>query len=332
MISYIVRRLLQAIPTIFGVTLISFIIMQAAPGDPVQLMTFNPSADAEDRARLEQELCLDRSLPEQYFIWLFGDLRGECAIRGLIRGDFGTSFYDRRPVIEMIGERLPATLELTATALVMGGVIGLIVGVLSAVNRASAFDNIARFFSVVFDAIPSFWLGLLLIMYFSVELRWLPVGGRLPLNVETITFTDRFRHLAMPSTVLAVTWIALMSRYMRAETLEVIRQDYIRTARAKGVPKYRVYFYHAARNAHIPIVTILGPAITGLVAGAVVIERIFSWPGLGRLTVDAVSARDYPIVTASVIIGSILVIIGNLLSDILLALVDPRLRLGLGGL
>ena len=327
MISYIVRRLLQAIPTILGVTLISFIIMQAAPGDPVQLMTFNPSADAADRARLEKELCLDRALPEQYFIWMFGDLRGDCAIRGLIRGDFGTSFYDRRPVIEMIGERLPATLELTATALVIGGVIGLVIGVLSAVNRGSWFDNIARFFSVVFDAIPSFWLGLLLIMYFSVELRWLPVGGRMPLNVETVTFVDRVRHLAMPALVLAVTWVALMSRYMRAETLEVIRQDYIRTARAKGVPKFQVYFYHAARNALIPIVTILGPAITGLVAGAVVIERIFSWPGLGRLTVDAVSARDYPIVMASVIIGSLLVIIGNLLSDIFLVLVDPRIRL-----
>jgi len=327
MISYIVRRLLQAIPTIFGVTLISFIIMQAAPGDPVQLLTFNPSADAEDRARLVHELCLDRSLPEQYFIWLCGDLRGECTMHGLSRGDFGNSFYGRRPVMEMIGERLPATLELTATALVMGGVIGLIVGVLSAVNRGSAFDNIARFFSVVFDAIPSFWLGLLLIMYFSVELRWLPVGGRTPLNVETITLADRIRHLAMPSIVLAVTWVALMSRYMRAETLEVIRQDYIRTAKAKGVSKFRVYFYHTARNALIPIVTILGPAITGLVAGAVVIERIFSWPGLGRLTVDAVSSRDYPVVMASVIIGSILVIFGNLLSDILLVLVDPRIRL-----
>ena len=326
MTTYIVRRLLQAIPTIIGVTLISFIIMQAAPGDPVQLLTFNPSATAEDRARLAHELCLDRSLPEQYLIWLFGDLRGECTMRGLIRGDFGTSFYDRRPALEMIAERLPATLELTATALVIGVVIGLTVGVLSAVKRGSLFDNLARFFSVVFDAIPSFWLGLILIMYFAVQLHWLPVGGRLPLNVENVTLADRLRHLAMPALVLAVTWIALMSRYMRAETLEVIRQDYIRTAKAKGVSQTGVYFYHAARNALIPIATILGPAITGLVAGAVVIERIFSWPGLGRLTIDAVSARDYPIVMASVIIGSTLVIFGNLLSDILLVLVDPRIR------
>ena len=327
MTTYIIRRLLQAIPTIIGITLISFVIMQAAPGDPVQLLTFNPSATIEDRERLAHEFCLDRSLPEQYLIWVFGDLRGECRMRGLVRGDFGNSFYDRRPVMDMIAERLPATLELTGTALFVGAVIGLVVGVLSAVKRGSLFDNVARFFSVVFDAIPSFWLGLILIMYFAVQLHWLPVGGRLPLNQETITIFDRLRHLAMPSFVLAVTWIALMSRYMRAETLEVIRQDYIRTAWAKGTPRWRVYFYHAARNALIPIVTILGPAITGLVAGAVVIERIFSWPGLGRLTVDAVSARDYPIVMASVIIGSILVIMGNLLSDILLVIVDPRIRL-----
>lgn len=328
MTTYLIRRLLQAIPTIMGVTLISFIIMRAAPGDPVQLLTFNnPNSTAEDRARLERELCLDRSLPEQYLIWLVGDFRGVCRQRGLIRGDLGDSIYDKRPVTEMIWERLPATLELTGLALAIGAVIGITVGVLSAVRRGTLFDNLARFFSVVFDAIPPFWFGLMLIMFLSVQLHWLPVGGRLPLNKENITIVDRIRHLAMPSFVLAVTWIALMSRYMRAETLEVIRQDYIRAAFAKGVSASRVYFWHAARNALIPIVTILGPAITGLVSGAVVVERIFSWPGLGRLTVDAVSSRDFPIVMGGVIIGAVLVILGNLLSDILLVVVDPRIRL-----
>jgi peptide/nickel transport system permease protein len=328
MTTYIIRRLLQAIPTILGVTLISFVIMQAAPGDPVQLLTFDPNYTAEDRARLAHDLCLDRSLPEQYLIWLFGDLRGECAMRGLIRGDFGDSFYEKRPVLQMITERVPATLELTGLALLTGGLIGLVVGVASAVRRATLFDNAARFFSVVFDAIPPFWLGLLLIMLLSVTLGLLPVGGRLPLNKPDITFMDRFKHLFMPTLVLAVSWIAVMSRYMRAETLEVIRQDYIRAARAKGVSARRVYFWHAARNALIPIAVILGPAITGLIGGAVVIERIFSWPGLGRMTVDAVSSRDYPVVMGTVIIGAILVILGNLLSDILLVVVDPRIRLG----
>lgn len=327
MSTYILRRVLQAIPTVIGVTLISFIIMQAAPGDPVQLLTFNPSFTAADRARLAHDLCLDRSLPEQYLIWVFGDLNGDCAQRGLIRGDFGKSFYEKRPVLDMITERIPATLELTSFALVIGGVIGLIIGVLSAVRRGTAFDNIARFFSVVFDAIPPFWFGLLLIMLFSVTLGLLPVGGRLPLNKADITILDHVKHLIMPTIVLAIGWIALMSRYMRAETLEVIQQEYVRAARAKGVTARRVYFWHAARNALIPIVTILGPAITGLIGGSVVIERIFSWPGLGRMTVEAVSARDYPIVMANVIIGAILVIGGNLLSDILLVVVDPRIRL-----
>lgn len=327
MTNYIIRRLLQAIPTILGVTLFSFIIMQAAPGDPVQLLTFNPSATAEDRERLAHDLCLDRPLPVQYVIWLMGDFRGDCAMRGLIRGDLGTSFYERRPVSEMITERLMATLELTGTALIIGVIVGLTIGVLSAIRRGSLFDNLARFFSVVFDAIPPFWFGLILIMIFAVQLGWLPVGGRLPLNKDPITFWDHIRHLILPAFVLSVTWIALMSRYMRAETLEVIQQDYIRTAKAKGASSRSVYFSHAARNALIPIVTILGPAIAGLIGGAVVIERIFSWPGIGRLTVDAVSARDYPVVMATVIIGAVLVILGNLLSDFLLVVVDPRIRL-----
>ncbi|MCI0394046.1 MAG: ABC transporter permease [Chloroflexi bacterium] len=328
MIAYLVRRLIQSIPTIFGITLISFLLVQAAPGDPVQLLTFtNPNSTAEDRAMIAKALCLDRSLPEQYFIWLFGDFKGECRMRGLIRGDFGDSIYDKRPVLGMILERLPATLELTGVALLFGVVLGVAVGVVSAAARGSFIDNFARFFSVVFDAIPPFWFGLMLIMFFSVQLHWLPSGGRLPLNKDTISIIDRLKHLAMPAFVLAVTWIALFSRFMRAEILEVIGQDYIRTAHAKGLSPRQVYYSHALRNALVPIVTILGPAITGLVAGAVVIERIFSWPGLGRMTVDAVSARDYPIVMATVIVGAILVVLGNLLSDFLLVLVDPRVRL-----
>lgn len=327
MTTYLFRRLLQAIPTIFGVTLLSFLIMQAAPGDPVQIMTFSPTFTAADRVRLAHELCLDRSLPEQYLVWLVGDLRGECQMQGIFRGDFGESFFERRPVLELFLERVPATLELTAVALILGGTIGLFVGVLSAVKRATLFDNIARLFSVLFDALPQFWFGLLLIMFFSVQLGWLPVGGRLPLNKPDITLLDRARHLAMPSFVLAISWIALMSRFMRAETLEVIRQDYVRTAWAKGLEPSKVYFKHAARNALVPIVTILGPAITSLITGAVVIERIFSWPGMGRLTVDAVSSRDYPIVMGSVIFGALVVILGNLLSDFLLVVVDPRIRL-----
>lgn len=327
MTTYIIRRLLQAIPTIIGVTLITFAIMHAAPGDPVQILTFSPGMTAADRENLRHELCLDRALPTQYLIWIFGDWTGECSQRGLIRGDFGDSFFTDRPVLDMYLERIPATLQLTIYAFLIGGTFGLVLGIVSAVYRATAIDNIARFFSVVFDALPPFWFGILLIMYFSVELGWLPVGGRLPLNDPNPSLIDRIRHLIMPSIVLGVSWIALMSRYMRAETLEVMNQDYVRTAHAKGASKTTVYFKHVARNALIPIVTILGPAITALIAGSVVVERIFSWPGIGRMVLDAVSRRDFPVIMASTIIGAVLVIAGNLLSDILLVVVDPRIRL-----
>lgn len=326
MTNYIVRRLLQAIPTVFGVTLLSFIIMQAAPGDPVQLMTFSPSYTAEDRERLSREFCLDRSVVEQYIIWLIGDLQGECRMRGLLRGDFGESLYEREPVLEIIMARVPATLELTGLALIVGVAAGLLIGLASAIKRGSFFDNGSRFFSVLFDAIPQFWFGLILIMVFSVHFGWLPVGGRLPLNLPNPTVIDRLRHLLMPTIVLAITWVAIMSRYMRAESLEVINQDYVTSARAKGLVPRTVYIRHVARNALVPIVTILGPAITALLGGAVVIERIFSWPGIGRLAVDAVSSRDYPIVMGTVIIGAVLVILGTILADILLATVDPRIR------
>lgn len=327
MTAYIIRRVLQAIPTIIGVTLITFLLIHSAPGDPVQILTFQPGMTAEDRENLRHELCLDRSLPVQYAIWVFGDWTGECRQQGLIRGDFGTSFFSRRPVLEMYTERIGATLQLTSYAFIIGGSVGLLMGIVSAVYRATWIDNTSRFFSVVFDALPPFWFGILLIMLFSVRLGWLPVGGQLPLNVDNPTLWDRARHLTMPSIVLGVSWIALMSRFMRAETLEVISQDYVRTAHAKGLKKTTVYLKHVARNALIPIVTILGPAITALITGAVVIERIFSWPGIGRLVIDSISRRDFPVIMASTIIGAILVVAGNLLSDVLLVMVDPRIRL-----
>lgn len=324
--AYILRRIFQAIPTFLGVTVISFAIMRMAPGDPVLLMTFDPNMTPDVRETLRRQMCLDRPLYEQYFIWLLGN--EDCRTRGLIRGDLGNSLYEKRPAFDMIVEKIPATLELTGVALLFGGVIGVAIGISSAVLHKSPFDNFSRVFAVVFDAIPSFWFGLILILIFAVNLKWLPVGGRYTLSLSgERDFFDHLRHLLLPSFVLAVGWIAVLSRYMRTEMLEVIRQDYVRAARAKGVQKQRVYFWHAARNALIPLATILGPAIGGLLGGAVIIERIFTWPGLGRLAIDAVFQRDYPLVMASVVIGSVLVVAGNLLSDILYVVVDPRIRL-----
>jgi peptide/nickel transport system permease protein len=324
--AYILRRLLQAIPTLLGITIISFAIMRFSPGDPVDLLTFNPKMTRAAREALRHQLCLDRPVAEQYIIWMFGN--EECDTKGIIRLDFGDSLFEKRPVLDMIVERIPATVELTGLALAVGMLIGVSAGIYSAVKHGSLFDNLTRVWAVIGQAVPAFWLGLILILVFAVQLRWLPVGGRYTLNLESEKdFIDHLRHLVMPVFVLATYWIAVLSRYMRTETLEVIRQDYIRSARAKGVPNQRVYFWHAARNALIPLATILGPAIGGLLAGAVITETIFSWPGMGRMMIEAVFQRDYTLLMANVIIGSVLVVGGNLLSDIFYVIVDPRIRL-----
>jgi peptide/nickel transport system permease protein len=324
--AYILRRFLQAIPTLLGITIISFALMRLSPGDPVDLLTFNPKMTRAAREALRHQLCLDRPVAEQYIIWMFGN--DECDTKGIIRLDFGDSLYEKRPVLSMIAERIPATVELTGLALAVGMLIGVSAGIYSAVKHGSLFDNLTRVWAVVGQAVPVFWLGLILILIFAVQLRWLPVGGRYTLTLQSDKdFIDHLKHLVMPVFVLATGWIAVLSRYMRTETLEVIRQDYIRSARAKGVPNQRVYFWHAARNALIPLATILGPAIGGLLAGAVITETIFSWPGMGRMTIEAVFQRDYTLLMANVIIGSVLVVGGNLLSDILYVVVDPRIRL-----
>ncbi|NOZ27220.1 MAG: ABC transporter permease [Chloroflexi bacterium] len=319
MTRYILRRLLQAIPTLFGISIVSFIIIQAAPGDPVLMMTFDPRITEETREELRRQLGLDQPLLIQYLRWLE---------RLVLHGDLGRSYITKRPVLDMILERVPATLLLTGTALFLGLVLGVPTGVYAAVRQRGVFDNLTRFFAVIGNAIPAFWLGLILILIFAVKLRWLPTGGMYTLTLDNkFDLLDRIKHLLLPALVLATGWVANLSRYMRTETLEVIRQDYIRTAYAKGLRAHTVWFVHAARNALIPLVTILGPALGGLLAGAVITERVFSWPGMGRLAIDAVFSRDYPVVMGNLIIASVLVVMGNLLSDVLYAVVDPRVRL-----
>jgi ABC-type dipeptide/oligopeptide/nickel transport system permease component len=247
---------------------------------------------------------------------------------GVLRGNLGTSITTRQGVWERIVERVPATLELTSAGLLLGLLLGIPLGVLSGVYRGSLFDNFVRFFAVLGNAVPAFWLGLMMIFVFGVYLNVLPAGGRESVSLtREFDLLDRLRHLVMPAFVLALTWIAILSRYMRTETLEVINTDYIRTAKAKGLAARRVWFVHALRNALIPLMTFLGPAIAGLLAGAVITETIFAWPGIGRLVFSAAIQRDYPVVLGTVMIASFLVILGNLLSDILYGVVDPRVRL-----
>ena len=344
MTRYLIRRILQAIPTFLGITIVTFLIIKLAPGDPVMQMTFNPRIKAETRAKIRHQLGLDQPIVVQYVIWLvgndwmqwFGTEVNEAALRrGVIRLDFGRSYLEKRPATEMILERVPATVQLNVAALLLSYGIGVPVGVYSAVKQKSMFDNMARVMAVVFDAVPGFWLSLLILMLFAVKFRqWglpsIAMGGMYtvtPDNRFKYDLLDRLKHLLPPAIVLATGGIAVISRFLRTEVLEVIHQDYIRTARAKGLGERVVTFVHAGRNALIPIATMLGPQITGLLGGAVITETIWSWPGLGRMFVEANFKRDYPVVLAGFVIGAIAVILGNLLSDVLYALFDPRIRL-----
>lgn len=340
MTKYIIRRLFQAIPTLFGITLISFLLMLAAPGDPITLITFTPESTFESAETLRRQLGLDKPPLIQYVYWLVGndwttvdvdgdgdgDLPGKR--QGFLRGDLGNSLQHKRPVAELIMERIPATLRLTLTAVVVGYLVGIPIGALAARFSRSWFDQLSRFLSVIGNAIPSFWLALIMIIVFSVTLRWLPMGGMRDITKTTpATFGESIRYMIMPVFVLSLGIIATVSRYMRAEVMEVLGQDYIRTAQAKGLHQGTIMMRHVLRNALIPIAALLGPALGSLLGGAVIIEQVFSWPGMGRLVINGVFQRDYPLIMGSVVLGSVLYILGVLLSDILYAWIDPRIRL-----
>jgi peptide/nickel transport system permease protein len=315
---YLIRRLIQAVPTFFGVTIIVFALINAVPGGPGGELALDPTIRPEDLARIRASMGLDKPVQERYFIFL----------GGLLQGDLGVSLVQRGvPVSEMIGERLPKTLLLTGTALLLALLIAVPLGVFSAVKQYSLFDNIATVFSTAGIAVPSFWLAILMILLFSVTLRWFPTGGVQTLGAET-SAGDILWHLTMPSVALAFISIASWNRYIRASMLEVIRQDFIRTARAKGLRDRFVIFKHALRNALIPFVTLLGLSLPTLVGGALIIERIFSWPGIGRLAFDAAQQRDYPVIMGVVMMASILTIVGNLAADITYGFLDPRIKQG----
>ncbi|MBE2269513.1 MAG: ABC transporter permease subunit [Anaerolinea sp.] len=356
MIKYTIRRLIQAIPTFFGITIFSYLLMAAAPGGPVAALTFSPRTTPQQRQIIAARLGVNDPLPVQYLRWLLGDdwMRwdsdgdgvadqsfllpldadgdGEPEPpgdgRGILRGDFGRSFFYRRPVIDMLGERVAATLELGASALLLGLIVGVPIGIFAAVRKGRWFDNLTRILAVVFNAIPIFWLGLILLLIFGSWLGWLPMGNRCPpsLSAPCPPIWGRIEYLILPTFVLATGTIAIYSRYMRASMLDVMSQDYMRTAQAKGLSGRTVWFRHGARNALIPLATFLGPQITGLLSGAAITETIFSWPGLGRFAVQAVIAQDYPIVMTVVIVGAIATMFGYILSDILYAVIDPRIR------
>jgi len=314
---FVVRRLVQAVPTFFGITLLSFIILRLAPGDPVTLMVGGTQGmRAEDLAAMRSAYGLDQPLPIQYLSWL----------AHLLSGDFGRSFLYKRPVIEMIQASLPNTLLLAGLALTLTVVVGVPLGIIAARFRGSWLDQVIRVVGVMGHAIPAFWFGLLFILILSVQFRLFPVGGMLTIGKDAFDIPDRLAHLVGPVLTLSFAGIANYSRYMRAETLEVLGQDYVRTARAKGLQENIVLFVHALRNALLPLVTALGTQIAFLISGAIVIEQVFAWPGMGRMTYDAARSKDYPIVMGVVVISSLVLMLSYLARDVAYGLVDPRIK------
>jgi peptide/nickel transport system permease protein len=324
MTAYIIRRLLWMIPLLLGVSIICFALLKQAPGDPVVAIIAagrdsGQQLTTEDREALRELYGLNRPIYVQYVDWL----------REAVRGNFGNSTRMRQPVFEVIMMRLPNTMKLAGVSLVLTLAIALPLGILSAVKQYSPTDYGLTFFSFVGISIPQFWLALMLLYAFGIWLGWLPVRGIQSAYVEPGLWNniwDTVSHYILPVTSITLVGLAGYMRYQRAAMLEVIRQDYIRTARAKGLSERKVIFKHAWRNALIPIITLMGYIFVILVEGSVVVENIFSWPGMGQLAVMSLNQRDYPVMMGIVLLSSVLILFGTLLSDILYALVDPRVR------
>ncbi|MDE3102736.1 MAG: ABC transporter permease [Chloroflexota bacterium] len=317
MSRFVTRRLLQAIPTFFGITLITFALFRLSPGDPVDLLVFGvPDMTAAQVAALRHAYGLDQPVPIQYLNWL---LR-------FLHGDFGQSFLYHRPVVEMIGSALPNTIQLALAALLLALVIGVPLGAVAARSRGSRLDQAIRIVAVGGHAVPGFWFGLMFILVLSVQVPLFPVSGMLTLGASQWDIPDRLWHLVGPALTLSLAGIANYSRLMRTEILDVIRQDFVRTARAKGLREQSVLMVHALRNALLPLITGLGGVLAFLVSGAVIVESVFSWPGMGRLAYEAARSKDYPIVMAVVVISSTMLLVSYILRDIAYSVADPRVR------
>jgi peptide/nickel transport system permease protein len=309
MTRYIVRRLLYSILVLWGVTLIVFIALRLS-GDPVQILLSQGNPTKEDIEALRHAMHLDLPLYQQYFSF----------ISHAVRGDFGNSLVYKTPAFNEVMSRMPATLELAAVAYLFALLIAIPTGILSAAHRGGMTDFVSRFISLIGVSFPNFWLGLMLILLFGVHLRWLPVSGRgegLRLSIES---------LIMPAITLGVVYAGTLTRLLRSSMLDVLQADYVRTARAKGLTESKILVRHALRNALIPVTTLAGLQIGFLLGGAVIVEVVFSWPGVGRLVVDSINKRDYPIVQAAVTLLAGILILTNLAVDLLYGFLDPRIQ------
>ncbi|MFH0871426.1 MAG: ABC transporter permease [bacterium] len=326
LLYHILKRILLSLPLLIGITFVSFVVIHLAPGEPVSLQTdLNPRVSAASKAQLRHLYGLDEPLPLQYLKW----------VGRSFRLDFGRSFSpDGRKVTEKIAERIPITILLSLLEMLVILLVAIPIGILSATRQYSLFDKATTVFVFIGFAIPTFWLALLCMNLFGIHLGWLPISGLQSLDYARLSLggkiLDRLRHLILPVLVGSFGGLAGFSRYMRSNMLEVIRQDYIRTARAKGLAERTVIYKHALRNALLPVVTILGLSVPSLIGGGVIFETIFAIPGMGQLFYNSVMSRDYPVIMGILVIGAALTLLGNLLADISYALVDPRIRLSKG--
>src|SRR6266511_29608 len=317
------HRLLAGLAVVLGVVILTFLLLHLAPGDPIDIM-LGPTATAEQVAAQRRALGVDRPLPAQFVTWL-----GRFA-----RGDWGTSIAKGRPVRAVLGDAWPATVRLVALSLLLSYLIGLVVGAVQAARSGSRTDTVLSIASVTLFAVPGYWLGLMLVLIFTYWARMLPAFGAAGLDSDYLRggawLVDRLRHLALPLATLTLVGIGGAVRFVRGAMLETLSEPFITTARAKGLTPRRVVGRHALRNALTPIVTLLGLSLPALFSGAVCVEAVFSWPGVGRVLVEAVQARDYPVVMAATAVTAVLVVAGNLLTDLGVAWIDPRVRNGKG--
>lgn len=313
MVKMILKRLAQSIPMIITISIVSFLLIRVAPGDPVRALV-TPESSFEDIERIREAMGLNDNYLVQYARWA----------KTVLQGDFGYSFSNHRPVLEQIVERLPQTLGLMVSALIISLVIGTIIGIISAMNNGGVFDKIFTFLSYVGISIPSFWFAMILIHILSLKLGWLPSIGMRTLGVETTA--DLIKHSIMPVLTLSISDTATISRYVRARVVSELKEDYVMTEKAQGFSKTDLFFKSILKNSLLPIITILGMGLPRLISGAFITESIFGWPGLGQLGMNAIFKYDYPLIMATTMFASLLLIFGNLLSDILYMIVDPRIK------
>ncbi len=317
MSRFLVRRLLQAIPTLWAVSMVMFGIIHLAPGGPMAIYAMSPNVDQAELDRIEERLGLNDPLPIQYVRWL----------KGMLTGDWGLSYKFGRKVAAVLGDRIWPSIQLVGASLIIALVVSVPLGMFSALYRNRFVQYIANAGAMLGVSVPTFWLGMVILLYFSVRIRIIPSGGMMTIGLEGFQLWDRLYHLLPPATVLATLHLAGWSRYVRSSMLEVMGQDYIQTARSKGLAERVVIYRHALKNALLPLVTLVGLQGGRLIGGAMITEVVFAWPGLGRLLAESLSGRDYPVLMASFMLMSVLVVFGNLLADVCYGVIDPRIRL-----